>query len=93
MVTFTISFDDDVVERWSALAAAQGVDLDEKMTQAIVDRMEEKEDYAALKARFSKPGETLSREELMSRVRVERRATISHEDFMREMGLSVADQD
>jgi hypothetical protein len=93
MVTFTISFDDDVVERWSALAAAQGVDLDEKMTQAIVDRMEEMEDYAALKARFSKPGETLSREELMSRVRGERRATISHEDFMREMGLSVADQD
>ncbi len=93
MVTFTISFDDDVVERWSALAAAQGVDLDEKITQAIVDRMEEMEDHAALKARFSKPGETLSREELMSRVRGERRATISHEDFMREMGLSVADQD
>jgi len=93
MVTFSISFDDDVVERWSALAAAQGVDLDERMTQAIIDRMEEMEDYAALKARFSTPGEKLSREEFMSRVRSEPRATISHEAFMREMGLNIADQD
>lgn len=93
MVTFSISFDDEVVERWSALAAAQGVDLDEKMTQAIIDRMEEMEDSAALKARFSKPGETLSREELLKRVRSEPRSTTSHDDFMREMGLDVADQD
>lgn len=93
MVTFTISFDDDVVEHWSALAAAQGVDLDEKMTQAIIDRMEEMEDYEALRARFSKPGEALSREELLRRVRSESHSTISHDDFMREMGLAVADQD
>lgn len=93
MVTFSISFDDDVVERWSALAAAQGVDLDESMTQAIIDRMEELEDHAALKGRFAKSGEALSREELLSRVRDQSRSTISHEAFMEEMGLRIADED
>jgi len=64
MVTFSISFDDDVVERWSALAAAQGVDLDKKFAEAIIDRMEEMEDYEALKARLSKPYKTIPHEEV-----------------------------
>jgi predicted DNA-binding protein len=94
MVTFSISFDDEVVERWSALAAAQGVDLDEKIIEAIIDRMEEMEDYEALKDRLFKPGEAVSNEEFWKRLRSEPRDTIPHEEIRREFGLDdVADAD
>lgn len=91
MVTFSISFDDEVVERWSALAASQGVDLDEKIIEAIIHRMEEMEDYEVLKERLSKPGETISNDEFWKRLRSEPRDTVPHEEVMREFGLGDVD--
>jgi predicted DNA-binding protein len=65
MKTLSIRIDDEVKTRWEQLAKAHGLNPSQHMREAIIDRLEELEDYYAVKERTSKPYETIPHEEVL----------------------------
>ncbi len=68
MKTVSVRIDDDIKQRWAELAKAHGLNPSQHMRDAIIDRLEELEDYYVVKERLSKPYETISHEELLRRL-------------------------
>lgn len=55
MKTVSVRIDDDVKERWEALAEAHGLSSDNMMSQALVEKLEELEEFYVVKERIAKP--------------------------------------
>ncbi len=64
MKTVSVRIDDDVKQRWAELAKAHGLNPSQHMRDAIIDRLEELEDYYVVKERLSKPYETIPDDEV-----------------------------
>lgn len=71
MKTVTIRIDDDVMTRWDELAQAHGLDSGRLMRQAIVEKLEELEDFYVVKARTAKPFQPVPNEEVWRRLGLE----------------------
>jgi predicted DNA-binding protein len=68
MKTLSIRIDEEVKARWEQLAKAHGLNPSQHMREAIIDRLEELEDYYVVKERTSKPYETIPHEEVWRRL-------------------------
>ena len=64
MSTLSIEIDGELQSRWEELAKKHGLDPRQQMTDAIIDRLEELEDYYVVKERTSGPYETIPDEEV-----------------------------
>lgn len=64
MKTLSIRIDDEVKARWEQLAKEHGLNPSQHMRAAIIDRLEELEDYYVVKERLSKPYKTIPHEEV-----------------------------
>jgi predicted DNA-binding protein len=64
MHTLTIEIDDEAKAHWDRLARSTGRSLDDLLRAAIADRLEDLEDYVAVKERLSKPYESISDDEV-----------------------------
>lgn len=65
MKTLSIRIDDEVKARWEELAKAHGLNPSQHMRDAIIDRLEELEEYYVVMERVSKPYETIPHEEIL----------------------------
>jgi predicted DNA-binding protein len=65
MKTLSIRIDEDVKTRWEQLARAHGLNPSQHMREAIIDRLEELEDYYVVKERTSQPYTTIPHEEVL----------------------------
>jgi predicted DNA-binding protein len=68
MSTLSIEIDGELQSRWDELAKKHGLDPKQQITDAIVDRLEELEDYYVVKERLSRPYETIPHEEVLRRL-------------------------
>lgn len=68
MSTLSIEIDGELQSRWEELAKKHGLDPQQQITDAIVDRLEELEDYYVVQERLSKPYETIPHEEVLRRL-------------------------
>jgi RHH-type transcriptional regulator, rel operon repressor / antitoxin RelB len=68
MKTLSIRIDEGIKERWEKLAEAHGLNASQHMREAIVEKLEELEDYYVVKERLSKPYETIPDEEVWRRL-------------------------
>lgn len=68
MKTVSVRIDDDIKQRWAELAKAHGLNPSQHMRDAIIDRLEELEDYYVVKERLSQPYETIPHEEVWRRL-------------------------
>lgn len=65
MKTLSIRIDDEIKSRWEQLAKEHGLNPSQHMRAAIIDRLEELEDYYVVKERLSKPYKTIPHEEVL----------------------------
>jgi RHH-type rel operon transcriptional repressor/antitoxin RelB len=65
MKTLSIRIDDEIKARWEELAKTHGLNPSQHMRNAIIDRLEELEDYYVVKKRLSKPYKTIPHEQLL----------------------------
>lgn len=68
MDTLSVEIDGELKARWDELARQHGLDPTQQITAAIIDRLEELEDYYVVKERLSRPYETIPHEEVLSRL-------------------------
>ena len=68
MKTLSIRVDEEIKARWEQLAKTHGLNPSQHMREAIIDRLEELEDYYVVKERLSKPFETISNDEVWRRL-------------------------
>jgi RHH-type transcriptional regulator, rel operon repressor / antitoxin RelB len=68
MKTLSIRIDDEIKARWEQLAKAHGLNPSQHMRDAIIDRLEELEDYYVVKERLSKPYETIPHEDVVKQL-------------------------
>jgi predicted DNA-binding protein len=64
MKTVSIRIDEEVKARWEQLAREHGLNPSQHMREAIIDRLEELEDYYVVKERLSKPYKTIPHEQV-----------------------------
>lgn len=55
MATVSIRIDDETKSRWNSLARAHGLNQSELFRQAIIDKLEELEDFYIVRERLAKP--------------------------------------
>ena len=65
MKTLSIRIDDDIKQRWNQLAQAHGLNPSQHMRAAIIDRLEELEDYYVVRERLEQPYKTIPHEEVL----------------------------
>ncbi len=65
MKTLSIRIDDDIKQRWTQLAQAHGLNPSQHMRAAIIDRLEELEDYYVVRERLEQPYKTIPHEEVL----------------------------
>jgi predicted DNA-binding protein len=64
MSTLSIEIDGELQSRWEELAKKHGLDPQQQITDAIIDRLEELEDYYVVKERTSGSYETIPDEDV-----------------------------
>ena len=64
MATLSIRIDDDIKSRWNDLAQAHGLNQSELYRQAIVEKLEELEDFYVVRERLSKPFQSVSNDDV-----------------------------
>jgi predicted DNA-binding protein len=64
MATVRIRIDDNMKSRWNALAKTHGLNLSELFRQAIMEKLEELEDFYIVRERLSKPFTSVSNEDV-----------------------------
>lgn len=64
MDTLSVEIDGELKARWDELARQHGLDPTQQITAAIIERLEELEDYYVVKERLAKPYETIPDEEV-----------------------------
>ena len=57
MKTVSIRIDDEIKQRWDALADLHGLNASHLMRQAITDKLEELEDFYVIRERLNEPFE------------------------------------
>jgi predicted DNA-binding protein len=70
MKTVSIRIDDEIKSRWEQLAETHGLNPSQHMRNAIIDRLEELEDYYVVKERLSKPFKAIPSEEVWQMLRL-----------------------
>jgi RHH-type rel operon transcriptional repressor/antitoxin RelB len=60
MATLSIRIDDDIKARWARLSEDHGLNQSQLFRQAIVDKLEELEDFYIVRERLSHPHDTIS---------------------------------
>ena len=68
MLKVELDFSDEDIARWERLAREAGSSLDDMIHEAIVDCVEELDDYAAVKDRLATPGATIPDGEVWRRL-------------------------
>lgn len=68
MDTLSVEIDGELKARWDELARKYGLDPQQQITDAIVDRLEELEDFYVVKERLSRPYETIPHAEVLRRL-------------------------
>lgn len=71
MKTVSIRIDDDVKQRWDRLADEYGLNQSRLMRDAIVDKLEELEDFYVVKARTNEPFVAIADDEVWKRFALE----------------------
>jgi predicted DNA-binding protein len=71
MATVSIRIDDDTKDRWNSLAKIHGLNQSELFRQAIIDKLEELEDFYVVRERLSKPYKTISNEDVWKELGIE----------------------
>lgn len=71
MATVSIRIDDDTKNRWNSLAKTHGLNQSELFRQAIIDKLEELEDFYVVKERLSQPFETISNDDVWKELGIE----------------------
>lgn len=68
MKTVSVRVDEDIKARWDALARAHGLNQSQLMREAIVNKLEELEDFYVVMERTSQPYETIPHDEVLRRL-------------------------
>lgn len=71
MATLSIRIDDDVKSRWNDLAQAHGLNQSELFRQAIMEKLEELEDFYVVRERLSKPFKSVSNNDVWKDLGIE----------------------
>jgi RHH-type transcriptional regulator, rel operon repressor / antitoxin RelB len=71
MATLSIRIDDGVKDRWATLSKNFGLNQSEIFRQAIVEKLEELEDFYVIKERLSQPFETVSNDDVWKELGIE----------------------
>lgn len=71
MATVSIRIDDETKCHWNDLAKAHGLNQSELFRQAIIEKLEELEDFYVVKDRRVKPFKTLSNEDVWKELGLE----------------------
>ena len=68
MKSVSVRIDDDIKARWDQLADEHGLNASHLMRQAIIEKLEELEDFYVVRQRLSEPFETIDNEEVWKRL-------------------------
>jgi len=71
MATVSIRIDDDTKSRWNSLAKTHGLNQSEIFRQAIIDKLEELEDFYVVRERLAKPFKAVSNDEVWKDLGIE----------------------
>jgi predicted DNA-binding protein len=71
MATVSIRIDDDTKSRWNRLAQAHGLNQSELFRQAIIDKLEELEDFYIVRERLSQPFTSSSNDDVWKDLGIE----------------------
>jgi predicted DNA-binding protein len=77
MSTISLDLDEETTERLEKLAREQGRDLQTILHEAIIDRLEELEDYPIVMERMSRPEATIPHEEVLGQLGLTDSADVS----------------
>lgn len=71
MATVSIRIDDDTKNRWNSLAKTYGLNQSELFRQAIMDKLEELEDFYVVRERLTQPFNSVSNDDVWKDLGVE----------------------
>ncbi|MFB9949820.1 DUF6290 family protein [Rhizobium puerariae] len=71
MATFSIRIDDDIKARWARLSADYGLNQSQLLRQAIEEKLEELEDFYAIRERLDKPFRTIPNDDVWKEIGLE----------------------
>jgi RHH-type transcriptional regulator, rel operon repressor / antitoxin RelB len=71
MATVSIRIDDDTKHRWNSLAKTHGLNQSELFRQAIMDKLEELEDFYVVRERLAQPFKSVSNDDVWKDLGIE----------------------
>ncbi len=71
MKSVSVRIDDDIKARWDQLADEHGLNASHLMRQAIIEKLEELEDFYVVRQRLSEPFETIPAEQVWKELGLE----------------------
>lgn len=71
MATVSIRIDDDTKSRWNDLARAHGLNQSELFRQAIIEKLEELEDFYVVRERLAKPFKPVANDDVWKELGIE----------------------
>lgn len=71
MATVSVRIDDDTKSRWNSLAKTHGLNQSELFRQAIMEKLEELEDFYVVRERLAKPFKTISDDDVWKELGIE----------------------
>ncbi|MBW6423471.1 ribbon-helix-helix protein, CopG family [Rhizobium sp. XQZ8] len=71
MATLSIRIDDDIKARWAKLSADFGLNQSQLFRQAIEEKLEELEDFYAIRERLDRPFKTVSNDDVWKELGIE----------------------
>ena len=71
MATVSIRIDNDTKSRWNSLAKTHGLNQSEIFRQAIIDKLEELEDFYVVRERLAKPFKAVSNDDVWKDLGIE----------------------
>jgi predicted DNA-binding protein len=71
MATVSIRIDDDTKSRWNDLARAHGLNQSEIFRRAIIEKLEELEDFYVVKERLAKPFKPVANDDVWKELGIE----------------------
>lgn len=71
MATLSIRIDDEVKARWAKLSQDFGLNQSQLMRQAVEEKLEELEDFYAVRERLNRPFKTVSNDDVWKDLGIE----------------------
>ena len=71
MATVSVRIDDDTKSRWNSLAKTHGLNQSELFRQAIVEKLEELEDFYVVRERTAKPFKPVPNDDVWKELGIE----------------------